>query len=123
MKAKVVGNEDECWQCGTHVICREIPATDKYPAKPQWQNEDGSAHYNFDFKTKETKCNIPEGEPLEIQTTIDTTQEKEIQNSNQKISNELIFEKQKLILESVAAIFRIMVDLQLAKKEDIPPEL
>lgn len=31
-----------------------------------------------------------------------------------------VYEKQQLILESISAIFRILVDLQLAKKENLP---
>ena len=59
------------------------------------------------------------------QTTIDETPSTAnvTTTQSQKITNELIYEKQQLILDSISGIFRLMVDLQLAKKEDIPSEL
>ncbi|UVF62339.1 hypothetical protein [Nitrososphaeria virus YSH_462411] len=53
---KKEGNVEQCPTCTQKITCRMTKGSDKYPAKLQWQNEDGTAHYNFDFKTKETSC-------------------------------------------------------------------
>lgn len=53
---KVEGSKEQCPNCSNTIFCRMTKGSEKYPAKLQWQNEDGTAHYNFDFKTKETSC-------------------------------------------------------------------
>jgi len=51
------GNVEQCPTCHKKIYCRMTKGSEKYPAKLQWQNEDGKAHYKFDFATKETSCN------------------------------------------------------------------
>jgi hypothetical protein len=66
---KIEGAKEQCPGCTQTIFCRMTKGSDKYPAKLQWQNEDGTAHYSFDFKTKETSCkNQTQGktEPLVI---------------------------------------------------------
>lgn len=53
---KVEGSKEQCPNCSNPIFCRMSKGSDKYPAKLQWQNEDGTAHYNFDFATKTTSC-------------------------------------------------------------------
>ena len=50
------GAVEQCPNCSQKIVCRMSKGSDKYPAKLQWQDEDGSAHYNFDFATKTTSC-------------------------------------------------------------------
>jgi len=53
---KVEGSKEKCPSCGKEIICRTKPASGNYPAKLQWQDPDGKAHYNYDFKTDTTTC-------------------------------------------------------------------
>lgn len=52
---KVKGAKGNCPVCGDEMICVEVPASGKYPARLQWQNPEGGAHYNFDGTN--TSCN------------------------------------------------------------------
>lgn len=71
---KVEGSKEQCPNCSQTIFCRMSKGSDKYPAKLQWQNEDGTAHYNFDFKTKETSCkDAPQTTRLETITMPKTT--------------------------------------------------
>jgi len=61
-----------CLSCGTELICRIKDYGGGYEAKPQWQNEDGSAHYS----TKDGKdftCNVPKDDESQEVHTTDTT--------------------------------------------------
>ena len=53
---KKEGNTGQCPSCNRDIVCRMTDGSEKYPAKLQWQNVDGTAHYSFDFKTKTTDC-------------------------------------------------------------------
>ena len=53
---KVEGAKEQCPSCTQTIFCRMSKGSEKYPAKLQWQNEDGTAHYSFDFATKTTSC-------------------------------------------------------------------
>ena len=53
---KVEGAKEQCPSCTQTIFCRMSKGSDIYPAKLQWQNESGEAHYNFDFNTKTTSC-------------------------------------------------------------------
>ena len=53
---KVEGAKEQCPSCTQIIFCRMSKGSEKYPAKLQWQDEDGSAHYSFDFATKTTSC-------------------------------------------------------------------
>lgn len=53
---KVENAVEKCPNCDSKIYCRMTKGSDKYPAKLQWQDEDGSAHYSFDFATKTTSC-------------------------------------------------------------------
>ena len=53
---KVEGAKDQCPSCTQTIFCRMTKGSEKYPAKLQWQNESGDAHYSFDFATKKTSC-------------------------------------------------------------------
>ena len=52
---KVKGKKEVCPICGDKMVC--VEKTYQGKESLQWQNENGTAHYNFDFKTKETTCN------------------------------------------------------------------
>ena len=56
---KKEGNVEQCPTCKTKIYCTLKPAVGNYPEKLQWQNEDGTAHYSFNFATKETTCGAP----------------------------------------------------------------
>ena len=53
---KVEGAKEQCPSCTQTIFCKMTKGSEKYPAKLQWQNDDGTAHYSFDFATKETSC-------------------------------------------------------------------
>jgi len=53
---KVAGATEQCPSCKTQIICMQKPAQGEYPAKLQWCDKNGNAHYNFDFATKTTSC-------------------------------------------------------------------
>ena len=53
---KVEGAKEQCPGCTQTIFCRMTKGSEKYPAKLQWQNDNGSAHYSFDFETKSTSC-------------------------------------------------------------------
>ena len=53
---KVENAIEKCPNCDSKIYCRMTKGSEKYPAKLQWQDEDGSAHYSFDFATKTTSC-------------------------------------------------------------------
>ena len=53
---KVEGAIETCPSCNSKIYCKLTKGSEKYPAKLQWQDADGSAHYSFDFATKETSC-------------------------------------------------------------------
>ena len=56
---KKEGNVEQCPTCKTKIYCKLKPAVGNYPEKLQWQNGDGTAHYSFNFATKETSCGTP----------------------------------------------------------------
>lgn len=62
---KKEGAEGNCPSCGDKIFCRLKQSSGNFPAKLQWQNEDYSAHYNYDFSKPENErisCNrIPAG--------------------------------------------------------------
>ena len=53
---KVAGATEQCPSCKTQIVCVQKPAQGEYPAKLQWCDKNGNAHYNFDFATKTTSC-------------------------------------------------------------------
>ena len=53
---KKEGNVEQCPTCHEKIYCKMTKGSEKYPAKLQWQNQDGKAHYSFDFATKTTSC-------------------------------------------------------------------
>lgn len=53
---KIENAIEQCPSCKTKIYCKLKPAVGDYPAKLQWQNSDGKAHYSFDFATKVTSC-------------------------------------------------------------------
>ena len=53
---KVEGSIENCPSCKQKIYCRTKQASGNFPAKLQWQDEDGKAHYSFDFATKLTSC-------------------------------------------------------------------
>jgi hypothetical protein len=53
---KVAGAIEQCPNCKTQIVCVQKPAQGEYPAKLQWCDKSGNAHYNFDFATKTTSC-------------------------------------------------------------------
>ena len=64
---KVEGAKEQCPSCTQTIFCRMSKGSEKYPAKLQWQNEDGTTHYSFDFATKATSCKsttLSKTEPL-----------------------------------------------------------
>lgn len=65
---KVEGAKEQCPSCSQTIFCKLTKGSEKYPAKLQWQDADGSAHYSFDFATKSTSCksSTPKSESSEI---------------------------------------------------------
>ncbi len=66
---KVEGAKEQCPNCSQTIFCKLTKGSERYPAKLQWQDSDGSAHYSFDFVTKETSCksqksDSPKGENI-----------------------------------------------------------
>lgn len=51
---KKLGAREKCPSCQNDIFCREVEY--KGEKKLQWQNEDGTSHYSFDYKTKVTSC-------------------------------------------------------------------
>ena len=61
MITKSKGAKDNCPSCGKELVCNEKDY--KGNISLQWQNpEDGTAHFNFDFKTKKSSCKATSGE-------------------------------------------------------------
>jgi len=58
MVEKKEGNTMTCNGCGTKLICRIKDYAGDFEAKPQWQNENGEAHYHTN-NGKDFTCNIP----------------------------------------------------------------
>jgi len=54
---KEKGKTAYCQTCNTLMFCNEVPASGNYPAKLQWQNKNGTAHYLYDYKTGKVSCN------------------------------------------------------------------
>lgn len=55
MITKSKGAKDNCPSCGKELVCNEKDYQGKISL--QWQNpEDGTAHFDFDFKTKKSSC-------------------------------------------------------------------
>jgi len=81
---KVEGAEMTCRSCGTDLICRMKEYKGDYEPKLQWQNEDGTAHYN----TKDGKnftCNIQDDDAEEFfppKPTLDIPETDEITASH-----------------------------------------
>lgn len=72
MVEKKVGNTMTCNNCGTKLICRIKDYAGDFEAKPQWQNENGEAHYHTN-NGKDFTCNIPkDDESQEVHTTEST---------------------------------------------------
>lgn len=118
MKDKAEGVNDKCF-CGTEVICRLKPASQSkdgkiYPEKLQWQNIDGSAHYNYDFKTKTTSCNIEGVKKDSPQQNLDNPSTSSLESLNERITG---------IEGILQSILHIVVDLktQQNKEEDALP--
>lgn len=57
LKEKVQGAVETCSMCNTSLVCNLKAGSGDYPAKLQWQNADGKAHFNYDFKTSKNTCN------------------------------------------------------------------
>lgn len=79
MVEKKEGATMTCSSCKTKLICRikHYPASSNYPEKdvPQWQNDDGSAHYSTN-NGKDFTCNIPENST----TTTDNSKQEVTKN-------------------------------------------
>lgn len=85
---KKEGNIEQCPNCKTKIYCRLKPAVGEYPAKLQWQNESGAAHYSFNFATKETTCGTTATKNIEIDSNnvgLDKAQLDQIQQETEKI--------------------------------------
>lgn len=52
---KIEGKKTVCPICNDPMVCVNKPFGGK--DKLQWQNPNGTAHYNYDFKTQVTTCN------------------------------------------------------------------
>lgn len=107
MTDKTEGAESVC-KCGTKIFCRKKPASGKFPEKLQWQNEDGKAHYNYDFKTKETTCNVLE------ESTQQTMDSPEIESNNFQFVTPVESQVWNDILDKLME-FDIMADIRFKK--------
>ncbi|MDE1814632.1 MAG: hypothetical protein KGI05_08230, partial [Thaumarchaeota archaeon] len=67
---KVEGKKANCPICDDSMVCVNKPYNGK--DKLQWQNPNGTAHYNFDFKTNTTSCNRTSSEKTESTSSKET---------------------------------------------------
>ena len=95
---KKEGNVEQCPTCKVKIHCKLKPASGNYPEKLQWQNEDGTAHYSFNFATKETSCGTP---------TVSTPKTAEININNLGLDKD--------ILKGVEAETEKILQFQLAR--------
>lgn len=91
---KVEGAEETCF-CGTKIFCRMKNKGGQFQ-KLQWQNEDGTPHYDYNFQTKETKCVIPA--PKQEQQTLAKPETKQ-----EPITDEYLKKRQEEILSQTKA--------------------
>jgi len=100
---KKLGVRENCPSCHSPMVCAEI----EYQGvkKLQWQNEDGKAHYAFDFKTKTTSC--AKNHAQVAQKLESVTRRNEIHLKDLKLSVEQ--------LAAVANETNSMLDTQLAR--------
>lgn len=117
MPEKKEGNTMTCKNCGTELTCRKKDYGGNFASTLQWQNPSGSAHYKTS-NGKDFTCNIPEeeekkpGETPKVPDYIPNTP------SN---AEDILHIKNKVdsIHEMAAAVFQIMVDLQLTQDPKI----
>jgi len=74
MVEKKEGNTMTCNSCGTELICRIKDYGGGFEAKPQWQNENGEAHYHTN-NGKDFTCNVPKDDESQEVHTQETTVE------------------------------------------------
>ena len=129
MVVKKEGASMSCKNCGTDLICRLKDYGGNYASSLQWQNFDGSAHYNTTDGKKFT-CNIPEDEEL-AQTRMSTESattpgippqtmtraEFQILAHLEEKIDTLLGEVDRL-KEMVTPMFQKMVDDQLGRKRE-----
>ena len=106
------GNIEQCPNCHKKIYCRMTKGSEKYPSKLQWQNENGKAHYKFDFATKETSCNEDEVERSSNQSLFD----------NVKWSTVPEDEKTEDMRELVMGL-KVMRNLAYEDAKDIHPDM
>lgn len=82
MVEKKEGNTMTCNNCGIELICRIKDYGGGFEAKPQWQNENGEAHYHTS-NGKDFTCNVPkDDESQEVHITQESTIETNTANEN-----------------------------------------
>ncbi|UVF62459.1 hypothetical protein [Nitrososphaeria virus YSH_922147] len=84
---KVEGAVEQCPSCKGKIYCKKKPASGKYPEKLQWQDEDGKAHYSYDFKTDTTSC---AGTKEKIEATVQKIQSQTIKLSDIKLDQAML---------------------------------
>lgn len=100
---KKLGAKENCPSCHNQMLCAEIEY--KGEKKLQWQDLDGKAHYNYDYKTKTTSC---------AKNTAQVT--KKLESVSRR--NEIHLKDLKLTVEQLQAIAEetnSMLDVQLAR--------
>ena len=121
---KVAGATEQCPSCKTQIICMQKPAQGEYPAKLQWCDKNGNAHYNFDFATKTTSCKevaIPAKEigigslGLEIEIIEKIEKEKPIEKAPKKDKAQKTKKEEALSQENMAKDLQLQTALGIVK--------
>jgi len=58
---KVIGNSGPCAKCGKTIFCNANTYNNE--TKPQWQNQDGKAHYTKEGNCKDGGSQAPQTQP------------------------------------------------------------
>lgn len=86
MTEKKEGAKMTCQNCNTELICRMKDYGGGFAPKLQWQNDDGTAHYNT-TNGKDFTCNIPKDDkPQEVASIFTEDQTKTIEKEIDVIS-------------------------------------
>lgn len=89
MVEKKEGNTMTCNNCGTKLICRIKEYSGDFEAKPQWQNENGEAHYHTN-NGKDFTCNVPkDDESQEVHTSESTVTTNTVNEPTPTIESEI----------------------------------
>lgn len=120
---KVKGAKEVCPSCHKEMVCAEV--TFKGETKLQWQDPTtNKAHYNYDFKTKTTSCNLNSAEVSEKVSAVKTRGEihlKDLKTLTLEALASLKEETDKLLDAQLARIYYIEEGLRAKGLEPTGP--